>query len=63
MNKTMKTELQDIQKELLKNGISRREAIKLLAASGVLITASTQAKAQPLNASSLNAKIVIVGGD
>lgn len=58
----MKTELQDIQKELLKNGISRREAIKLLAASGVLITASTQAKAQPLNASSLNAKIVIVGG-
>lgn len=62
MNKTMKTELQDIQKELLKNGISRREAIKLLAASGVLITASTQAKAQPLNASSLNAKIVIVGG-
>lgn len=62
MNKTMKTKLQDIQKELLKNGISRREAIKLLAASGVLITASTQAKAQPLNASSLNAKIVIVGG-
>lgn len=62
MNKTMKTELQDIQKELLKNGISRREAIKLLAASGVLITASTQAKAQPLNAYSLNAKIVIVGG-
>ena len=58
----MKTKLQDIQKELLKNGISRREAIKLLAASGVLITASTQAKAQPLNASSLNAKIVIVGG-
>jgi sulfide:quinone oxidoreductase len=62
MNSTMKNELKDIQKELLKNGISRREAIKLLAASGLLMTASNTAQAQALNASSLSAKIVIVGG-
>jgi len=62
MNSTMKNELKDIQKELLKNGISRREAIKLLAASGLLMTASNTAQAQTLNASSLSAKIVIVGG-
>jgi sulfide:quinone oxidoreductase len=62
MNKSIKTELEDIQKELVKNGISRREAIKLFAASGLLMTASSHGEAQTLNASSLNAKIVIVGG-
>jgi sulfide:quinone oxidoreductase len=62
MNSTIKNELKDIHKELLKNGISRREAIKLLTTSGLLITASTHAQAQTLNASSLKAKIVIVGG-
>lgn len=62
MNNSIKTELEDIQKELVKNGISRREAIKLFAASGLLMTASSHGEAQTLNASSLNAKIVIVGG-
>lgn len=62
MNPTIKKELDDIQKELLKEGISRRDALKLLAASGFLLSSYDKAQAQTLNAAQLSAKIVIVGG-
>ncbi|MFA6789242.1 MAG: FAD/NAD(P)-binding oxidoreductase [Arcobacteraceae bacterium] len=62
MNPIIKKEFNTIQKELLKEGISRRDALKLLAASGFLLTAYDNAEAQTLNASQISAKIVIVGG-
>lgn len=62
MNPIIKKEFNTIQKELLKEGISRRDALKLLAASGFLLSSFDNAKAQTLNASQISAKIVIVGG-
>ncbi len=62
MNTEMKNELNDIENELKKVGISRRDALKLLASSGFLLSASNNATAQTLNASDVKAKIVIVGG-
>lgn len=62
MNAVNNNELNEFEKELQKEGISRRDALKLLASSGLLFSASSNVQAQTLNASELKAKIVIVGG-
>ena len=61
----MKNDLvDDIQKELINKGISRRDAIKLagLGSASFLINPSEVEAATSLNASDVKAKIVIVGG-
>lgn len=62
MNEQLQESLDILEQELKAKGISRREALKLLAVSGFLVSASTPSQAQTLNASELKAKIVIVGG-
>jgi sulfide:quinone oxidoreductase len=55
--------VEKLEEELIKNGISRREAIKLLGLGGALFLGAEDAKATiKLEASDVKAKIVIVGG-
>lgn len=56
--------LKEFEKALQKNGISRRDAIKLLGLGGgaALLAGTSEAKASKLHASDVKAKIVIVGG-
>lgn len=56
--------LKDVENELVKGGISRREAIKLLSLCGgtMFLANAKEAKATKLYASDVKAKIVIVGG-
>lgn len=61
MSEQLKNSLELFEDAMKKEGISRRDAIKLLAMSGLLASTSAHANTQ-LNASDLKAKIVIVGG-
>jgi len=60
MNKDL---LNEFENELLKNGISRREAIKLMGLSGAFLLGNEKLEASTkLQGSDVKAKIVIVGG-
>lgn len=61
MSEKLKKSLDLFEDVLQKEGLSRRDAIKMLAMSGLLASTSVDANTQ-LNASDLKAKIVIVGG-
>ena len=55
--------LKEFEEELVKNGLSRREALKLLGLSGGLLFLNDELNASTTaNASDVKAKIVIVGG-
>lgn len=54
--------LNEFENELLKEGISRREAIKLLGVGGAFLIGQDEINATPLQTSEVKAKIVIVGG-
>ena len=55
-------ELNAIEKELKRSGISRREALKLLGVGGAFFLTNDELNATKLEASDVKAKIVIVGG-
>ncbi len=55
--------LEEFENQLKKNGISRRDALKLLGVGGsAIFLGGNEAKASKLHASDVKAKIVIVGG-
>ncbi|MGA1931596.1 NAD(P)/FAD-dependent oxidoreductase [Arcobacter sp. YIC-464] len=54
--------INEFEKQLDKSGISRREALKLLGASGALLLMNEEANANTASASDVKARIVIVGG-
>lgn len=54
--------IEEFDIELRKNGINRREALKLMGISGSLLLMNNKAYSTNLNASDVKAKIVIVGG-
>lgn len=59
----MKNDLiKDIERDLIKKGISRREALKLIGLGGALLLSGENANAAEAKASNIKAKIVIVGG-
>jgi sulfide:quinone oxidoreductase len=62
MNQELKQSIHLTKKALKEHGISRRDAIKVLAASGLLLNTPQSAQAQTAQASELSANIVIVGG-
>ncbi|RXJ60813.1 NAD(P)/FAD-dependent oxidoreductase [Candidatus Marinarcus aquaticus] len=61
MSEKLKKSFELFEDALQKEGLSRRDAIKMLAMSGLLATTSSSANTQ-LNASGIKVKIVIVGG-
>ncbi len=52
----------EFENELNKNGISRRDALKLMGASGTVLLMGNEAEASTANTSDVEARIVIVGG-
>lgn len=52
----------EFEKELLKNGISRRDAIKLMGLGGSILMPNESSHATSLSSSNAKGKIVIIGG-